>query len=709
MRGFLTLSIFIYSLLSGNIHAQTFLTVPDTLDNMDMEQVKTYLTGELRLLDSIIGFADTRYEIAPAKEISNNKENFSSKKFYSVYSEKELREGMEKYMEKLEFSDYRKYPETYIGINTDEKYLNELLPGYKFMKIHEGVKELFFWDRTSAKVNDTITPRNVPAFNTMKVIDSIRANISLYYPTDMKRIVLDPQNNEYKIDNSTIRLTRLEGKSATVYMDGLYAGEWFSGYIFEVEPLSSEGKKIGITNSPSDGIHDVLLLESTCKIKPDLVRILSEIDSRKLKTNQEVKCELEGITKKYEKEIAFGDIDSVSYTFSDDVESISIVLYSRLDKVSQEKTVHNINLNYYSRYNYSTVKAGKDERVGIMDNTGNWIIEPRFKWLNNETALYYKRQQVGKKDNDSKYYRLDLEKKELIPTDFTWMRPLLEVVNKYTASTHNFKELYRLSQAATDEDLLEVMLPSEKRGIIDQKGNYIIPPKYSSITSYPEDGFFLASYHIKDVGYRTDLYNREGNRVYLFPEEHYVRDIKAGIFYGDFGKNYGQDQFVLNTDKKQILQPGWTCHYNNRSAGRFSDGLLHIMHIEDRSISSFYIDMEGNVVLPYRPDLRYISSMINGMAIVEDTESRKVGFINKEGEPVIKPNYEYAEPFFTDVAYIETSRDAFFIDKNDKIITHLPSKKINSWIDPKKSIDEIRYEFMFGIKYDVYGRLCSDD
>ena len=119
--------------------------------------------------------------------------------------------------------------------------------------------------------------------------------------------------------------------------------------------------------------------------------------------------------------------------------------------------------------------------------------------------------------------------------------------------------------------------------------------------------------------------------------------------------------------------------------------------------------MEGNVVLPHRPDLTYISSMINGMAIVEDAESKKIGYINREGEPVIKPNYEYAEPFFTDVAYIETSRDAFFIDKNGKIVTRLPSKKISRWIDPDKPIDEIRYEFGYGIKYDVYGRLCSDD
>ncbi len=103
--------------------------------------------------------------------------------------------------------------------------------------------------------------------------------------------------------------------------------------------------------------------------------------------------------------------------------------------------------------------------------------------------------------------------------------------------------------------------------------------------------------------------------------------------------------------------------------GKFYDGLAPILLDNKWG----FIDIDGNVVIPPK-FICYVGNygskprFSEGLTAIVDPETERVGFINKKGEIVIKPQFYSAYTFNEDVAIVGTQNDHVIIDKTGKIL-----------------------------------------
>lgn len=136
--------------------------------------------------------------------------------------------------------------------------------------------------------------------------------------------------------------------------------------------------------------------------------------------------------------------------------------------------------------------------------------------------------------------------------------------------------------------------------VIDTKGDYIVPPKYSMITEITDysnpgipNGFFILKTETED----TTLYGlADTNGVIIKPKYEYIDYI-------------------------------------------FSDGLV----IFQENGKFGYLNKKGEVVIEAK--FSKAELFCNGLAPVTFDEYGKWGYINQKGETVINPQFDYAEPF----------------------------------------------------------------
>jgi len=158
-----------------------------------------------------------------------------------------------------------------------------------------------------------------------------------------------------------------------------------------------------------------------------------------------------------------------------------------------------------------------------------------------------------------------------------------------------------------------------KFGVIDQSGDFILPPVYDSW-----------------------LFFSEG-----------LADIK---FRGKYG-------YIDKTGKVVIEPVYWNAHW-------FKDGLAPIAKEEE---NWGYINMAGEVVVPFQYELA--EPFHDGMGMI--TINGLYGYIDVTGKLVIPPLYFVAEPFSEGLAYVV--RDdrkgicAGFINKSGEVIIKMKS------------------------------------
>ena len=90
--------------------------------------------------------------------------------------------------------------------------------------------------------------------------------------------------------------------------------------------------------------------------------------------------------------------------------------------------------------------------------------------------------------------------------------------------------------------------------------------------------------------------------------------------------------------------------------------------IYDKKGKIGYINKKGKIVI--KPQYTDASVFQEGLAYVK--VKNKYGFINKKGKTVIQPVYDSVSMFCNGLAYAEKNGKAFYIDKTGKKIIVLP-------------------------------------
>lgn len=120
-------------------------------------------------------------------------------------------------------------------------------------------------------------------------------------------------------------------------------------------------------------------------------------------------------------------------------------------------------------------------------------------------------------------------------------------------------------------------------------------------------------------------------QVVIPPTFERVGNFSEGL--AKFRKN-GKWGFI-NSKGKEVIQPVY------ETVRDFSEGITAVMQRKRKGIEAFYIDSTGKVLFnkTYPTDGSYwpIHPFKEGLAAVEDPESKKVGFIDKKGNFLIAP------------------------------------------------------------------------
>lgn len=223
---------------------------------------------------------------------------------------------------------------------------------------------------------------------------------------------------------------------------------------------------------------------------------------------------------------------------------------------------------------------------------------------------------------------------------------------------------------------------SKAWGYINEKGEWLVDPEYRTCYPFSEDGwapiyrrtqggyffintknerlsvriekFDLLKIGVKEImayGYSMERFpiisfdegfcpvllkgkwgfiNREGVLVHQ-PKYDRINPFNGGVATAVEGKDY----YILHEDGKEIKVETEIVMLKE-----FSDGLAVY---KDKSRLAGYLDKNGNVAIV--PQFESLGPFVDGLAWAKDPKTSQVGFIDKKGKWAIKPRFDLASKF----------------------------------------------------------------
>ena len=193
-----------------------------------------------------------------------------------------------------------------------------------------------------------------------------------------------------------------------------------------------------------------------------------------------------------------------------------------------------------------------------------------------------------------------------------------------------------------------------KCGYIDKWGKFVVEPKFKIIspTAYSfSEG--LAAIN-SGLGYKplpSDKYGYidKNGKIVIEPKYKVVSDFHEGLAYAKLENNAGRG-FIDKTGKFVFLL--------NEQYGFFGDFRENLALIEtliERRAKWGYIDKNGQLVI--EPVFEYASNFAEGLSCVQKIEQGKYGYIDKTGQFVIEPIFKEASDFSEGLATVAIEKD----------------------------------------------------
>ncbi|MCF3110734.1 WG repeat-containing protein [Niabella sp. CC-SYL272] len=205
-------------------------------------------------------------------------------------------------------------------------------------------------------------------------------------------------------------------------------------------------------------------------------------------------------------------------------------------------------------------------------------------------------------------------------------KEILPCTNKYNILTpfkNNVAVVYNTGNALSDD---------MKFGVIDKKGEVIIPLEFNRIAGFNE-GYAIAG---RERNGGVGIINKKGN--FVVPDRYAVlSDVHEGIcaFRTTKGPRWG----FINLEGEEFVPAIY------EYAGDFHEGLAYIVNQEQKT---GFVNKKGEVVIGFRfKDAGDFSDGVAAAAIdtIKNGKSARLyGYINKEGHWVIEPSFESAMP-----------------------------------------------------------------
>lgn len=490
------------------------------------------------------------------------------------------------------------------------------------------IHKVYYANGTTDKPNQRIHVSQSYKPDNAKFIDSIQIEAIIYYPTNIQKISLSKTNPTIVESNDTIQLSSLKKREADIIVSqNIYDN------LIAIQALDKQGRAMDHTSKSSSSHYSPEVSIYFQKIGELSELIIKDIDDNKYKSLDDLKKDM------FDKFSIDEPKNKQRYTlwvqFKRAIDQVDIYYVAERDSVRLFTTITNDQLQS-GKSSYHCANDPDTYKYGIVDNEGNWIIEPQYYSLSSFENLFF----VGYKNvEDENYltYKLDAEAK---------------VLNQY--------KYYIKDTLSTNYYLIAETDSSEKKGLMDKDENIIIPISKEWIYS-PSPGYFI----VEDT--KVGLYDGKGK--VLLPEIYAQIGMDSNYIYTTTYTESDVITTIFDTNIQQITKDNW----NTKT--KFSDH-SDLVLVEDENQNLFYINKQGDVIIT--PSDKYIFSeeFWYGLAVVYSEDSndvKKYGYINEQGKAIIKPQYDYALPFQGDYAYVEKDGKGMLIDKNNRIFKTLPS------------------------------------
>jgi hypothetical protein len=189
---------------------------------------------------------------------------------------------------------------------------------------------------------------------------------------------------------------------------------------------------------------------------------------------------------------------------------------------------------------------------------------------------------------------------------------------------------------------------NKKIGFINEEGKLISKSKFNNPPSYFHEGFATVKIgNFRKGKEKNGVIDTKGE-ITIFDSVSYINDFSEGLASFEKNKLYG----YIDKSLKIAIEPKFNY------AGKFSDGLARVTGLDG---SDYYIDKTGKKVLDIDG-----SDFSEGFAFIKS--DRKYGFINKSGETVIQPQFDFATFFYEGLVAVEIDDKWGFVDSNGKTI-----------------------------------------
>lgn len=218
---------------------------------------------------------------------------------------------------------------------------------------------------------------------------------------------------------------------------------------------------------------------------------------------------------------------------------------------------------------------------------------------------------------------------------------------------------------------LKNIISGKVYGYIDEKGTFIIKPKYKNAYDFNEYGIAIVEendltgainsegeYIIKPI-YESITPFKEGRAVYVLDNKVGVIDYKGNIItknhYNYIGE-FNEGMAVVSVTRKDEAYYGYIDINGNEvvppkylMADEFKDGVA-LVKIKNKEYA--LIDKSGKVINTY--NYEYVSQYGDGLMVFAKSIDGPYGYLDKDGKIVITPVYKLATGFEDGIAVVST-------------------------------------------------------
>ena len=191
-------------------------------------------------------------------------------------------------------------------------------------------------------------------------------------------------------------------------------------------------------------------------------------------------------------------------------------------------------------------------------------------------------------------------------------------------------------------------------GLIDLNGKTVKHPQYDYMGNFSEGLAHIAQYDSDTVSH--GFIKKNGTAFFRDYFNNNTGDFHDGLAVFEKDLSFG----YVDTNGEIAIKPEYFMAYD------FSEGLAAVADENDKL---GFIDTNGNLVIPFsfehNIDGTYLyQGFNNGLAAV--CKDGKFGYINKNGEFIIKPEFDYAGRFNDGLALVIVDGLYGYIDRNGK-------------------------------------------